>query len=186
MFPNVKRILTILLTSASRTTLEIVVLALYYIQTYFRSSLSEDRFHALILKYFRNSHQRCSAKKRFLKISQISQENTCVGVLFHKNADWIPAALSKVFSSELCQFLRTPILKNKTNQTRLLPLFNQRHHTFIIMILWTCTQGNIQEEYCCKIFHQNGLYITHVNYYVVFIDDNYVQQLFLKKSLSDK
>ena len=29
---------------------------------------------------FKNSHPRCSVKKVFLKISQISQENTCVGV----------------------------------------------------------------------------------------------------------
>ena len=38
----------------------------------------------------RNSHvyvtrnRRCSVKKVFLKISQISQENTCVGVFFSK------------------------------------------------------------------------------------------------------
>ena len=29
---------------------------------------------------FKSSHRRCSVKKVFLKISQISQENTCVGV----------------------------------------------------------------------------------------------------------
>ena len=32
--------------------------------------------------FYRNSHRRCSLKKVFLKISQISQENTCVGVPF--------------------------------------------------------------------------------------------------------
>ena len=31
---------------------------------------------------FRNSHQRCSIKKLFLKISQYSQKNTCSGVSF--------------------------------------------------------------------------------------------------------
>ena len=32
--------------------------------------------------FYRSSHRRCSVKKVFLKISQILQENTCVGVSF--------------------------------------------------------------------------------------------------------
>ena len=37
-------------------------------------------------KNHRNSHQRCSIKKLFLKTSQYSQENTCVGVSLFANS----------------------------------------------------------------------------------------------------
>ena len=38
-----------------------------------------------LLKTYRSSHRRCSVKKVFLKISQNSQENTCVRVSFWLN-----------------------------------------------------------------------------------------------------
>ena len=46
-----------------------------------------------VLLYFydwnRSSHQRCSIKKLFLKFSQYSQENTCVGVFFAGLHVWL-------------------------------------------------------------------------------------------------
>ena len=38
--------------------------------------------HTCSMIHGRSSHQRCSKKKMFLKISQISQENTCAQVSF--------------------------------------------------------------------------------------------------------
>ena len=35
----------------------------------------------------KNSHRSCSLKKLFLKISQYSQENTCIGVFFNLKRD---------------------------------------------------------------------------------------------------
>ena len=40
------------------------------------------RYELWVKDRFRSSHHRCSIKKLFLKISQYSQENTCVGVSF--------------------------------------------------------------------------------------------------------
>ena len=42
------------------------------------------KIHVLLYFYYetRSSHRRCSIKKLFLKISQHSQENTCVGISF--------------------------------------------------------------------------------------------------------
>ena len=37
---------------------------------------------------FRSTHRRCSVKKVFFKISQISQANTCVGVSFDTSSHW--------------------------------------------------------------------------------------------------
>ena len=44
----------------------------------------------------------------FLKVSQLSEENTCVGVFFNKVADLQPASFLKrgsnqVFSCEVCE-----------------------------------------------------------------------------------
>ena len=48
----------------------------------------------LILLTCRSNHCRCFIKKVFFKISQNSQENTCIGVSFFKKiAAWRPAAL---------------------------------------------------------------------------------------------
>ena len=45
-------------------------------------------------------------KRVFLKISQYSQENACVGVFLIKLQDW------RSFLMEFVKFLRTPVLKN--------------------------------------------------------------------------
>ena len=52
MFPNITRILTILLTTVSTSaTIERANSSLRYIKTDFRKSMTEDRFNALILIY---------------------------------------------------------------------------------------------------------------------------------------
>ena len=52
MFPNVTRILTILLTTASTSaTVGTANSSLRYVKTDFRNSVTEDRFNALILMY---------------------------------------------------------------------------------------------------------------------------------------
>ena len=56
------------------------------------------------------SHQRCSIKKSFLKISQYSQENNCVGVFFNKVASL--RLQHRCFPVNIAKFLRTTILKN--------------------------------------------------------------------------
>ena len=44
------------------------------------NKVSKYKVSALCFTYFKSSHQRCSIKKLFLKISKYSQESTCVGV----------------------------------------------------------------------------------------------------------
>ena len=67
--------------------------------------------HYLKFLKIRNSHGRCSVKKEFLKISQNSQENTWVRVLFLINLQASPATslketLTQVFSCELCKIFK--------------------------------------------------------------------------------
>ena len=52
MFPNIVRILSIILrTSSASTSVERANSALRYVKTDFRSTMSEDRFNALLLLY---------------------------------------------------------------------------------------------------------------------------------------
>ena len=51
------------------------------------------------MKFYRSSHERCSIKKLFLKISQSSQENTCARVSFLIN-----------LQAEACNFIKKEIL----------------------------------------------------------------------------
>ena len=66
----------------------------------------------------RSNHQRSSMKKLFLKISQCSLENTCVGVFLYKIAglkacNFIKKRLQhRYFSVNIAKFLRITILKN--------------------------------------------------------------------------
>ena len=60
-----------------------------------------------------SSHQRCSIKKMFLKISQYSQESTCVGVYFNKTlkaSNFQKETATKVFSCEYCKMSKNPYL----------------------------------------------------------------------------
>ena len=67
---------------------------------------------------FKSSHRRCSVKKVFLKISQISKENTCVEVFFNKVAglqacNFIKKILQyRYFPVKFAKLFKTPILKN--------------------------------------------------------------------------
>ena len=63
---------------------------------------------------FRSSHQRCSIKMLFIKISQYSQESTYVpwSLFLTKFQDWSPAAIFKIdfntgFSCEYCKILKS-------------------------------------------------------------------------------
>ena len=63
------------------------------------------------LLFFRSNHLKSSVKKSFLKISQISQENTCVRVYFNKFTCLRLATLSKetltyVFSCEFSEIFK--------------------------------------------------------------------------------
>ena len=62
-------------------------------------------------RFFGSSHRSCSVKKMFLKILQISQENTCVRafliMLFIKKG-----LQHRRFPVKFVKILRTPILKN--------------------------------------------------------------------------
>ena len=63
-------------------------------------------------------NRKCSTRKLFLKISEYSQENTCVGISFliKMQAFRDPALLketrTQVFFANIEKFLRAPILKN--------------------------------------------------------------------------
>ena len=61
----------------------------------------------------RSSHQRCYVKNVFLKISKISQENTCVGVFFFKKVATLlkKDSNTSVFPVNIAKSLRTSILK---------------------------------------------------------------------------
>ena len=63
----------------------------------------------------RSCHRRCSIKKLFLKISQCSQENTCVGFSFQLKLKMFRSATLCV-PINIVKFLRTPILKNICEQ----------------------------------------------------------------------
>ena len=61
----------------------------------------------------RSSHWRCSVKKVFLKICEVSQKNICVGVSGHQACNFIKKRLQHMcFPVKFHKFLRTPILKN--------------------------------------------------------------------------
>ena len=58
-----------------------------------------DHQQLVTLYLFQNSYQMCSIKKLFLKISQHSLENTCIGVSFYKVAVLRTATLLNIDSS---------------------------------------------------------------------------------------
>ena len=60
MFPNIVRILSIILrTSSASTSVERASSALRYVKTDFRSTMSEDRFNALLLLYVHRTCMLC-------------------------------------------------------------------------------------------------------------------------------
>ena len=56
--------------------------------------------------YCRRSHRRCSVKIMFLKISQNSQKNTCVGVLFDKLQVFRVETPTQVLSCVICEIFK--------------------------------------------------------------------------------
>ena len=59
---------------------------------------------------FRSSHGRCSVKIVFLKISQISQENTCIG-------DSKKEAPTQLFSCEYCEIFKNTYFQEHLRMT---------------------------------------------------------------------
>ena len=75
---------------------------------------------------FRSSHRSCSVKKVFLKISQISLENTCVRVSFLiKLKAWRPECLqlyqketpTQLFSCKICEIFKNNYFKEYLSMT---------------------------------------------------------------------
>ena len=94
---------------------------------------------------FRSSHRRSSVKKVLLKILQIAQENTCIGVtfqqtfgkreglqLYYKES---PTQAFSCFPKKIAKFFRSPILKNIWKRLFLQFLFffhGSNYHTFLL------------------------------------------------------
>ena len=101
------------------------------ISTLLNFKRSNHHFYCIFpaLCFSKSRHRRCSVKNVFLKISQYSKKNTCVGVFFNKVAglktcNFIKKRLQhSCFPVIIAKFLRTSISKN--NSERLL-LFMQR------------------------------------------------------------
>ena len=85
--------------------------------------------------YVASSHRRCSVKKVFLKISQISHENTCVGVFFcwscrpFQECKFIKIKRDSNtgFFVKFVKLLRTLILKNICERLLLIFYFGKSH-----------------------------------------------------------
>ena len=77
-----------------------------------RASLRHTIIHRDRLDLFRSSNQRCSVKKHVLKISQISQENTSVGIFFNNVMVFRPATLKRYRSSHQRCSIKRAVLKN--------------------------------------------------------------------------
>ena len=86
----------------------------------------------------KQSFRRCSSKYVFLKISQYSQENTCVGVNFYDSCR-TPVVAASVFCI-IVKFLQEFRFPNKCMVSSLLPYLLLRR----IIKLW-------QEDFCVKI-----------------------------------
>ena len=61
---------------------------------------------------FKSGHQRCYVKKVVLKISQLSQENTFIGVSFLIKLQVFRKLQYRYFPVKFAKFWRTLILKN--------------------------------------------------------------------------
>ena len=95
---------------------------------------------------FKSSHRRCSVKKLFLKISQISQENTCVrnaaGLQF---CNFVKKRLQQwCFPVKFAELLRTPILKNIFE--RLLLQFLSHGSCSLLNVINLSTKNKIQRR----------------------------------------
>ena len=93
---------------------------------------------------FRSSHQRCSIKRLFIKISQYSQEKTYVpwSLFLTKWQDWIPATLFKIdtntgFPCEYCKILKSTKFENTLHAAQ----FMKRNHWNVplCIFMFSCT-----------------------------------------------
>ena len=94
-----------------------------YLQIFVKAKFTVLKYNSKIsiiyhqIKFRKGITNRSSIKKPFLKISQYSQKNTCVGVSFlNKKQAFSPETLLKRgFNSgavNIAKFLKTPVLKN--------------------------------------------------------------------------
>ena len=137
----------------------------------------------------RSNHRGCSIKKLFLKISQNSQENTCVGVSFLTMLHALVCnftekeMLPQLFSCEFCEILSTPSLQNTSRQLFLfcslflglssfypfhISLFYQGFLSTALMRslprVFSRSASNYQTIHCIKsvrIGSYSGLYFSH-------------------------
>ena len=77
----------------------------------------------------RSSHQRCSAKKVLLKISQVSQESSVLEFLFNKVAglqacNFIKKKLQHRFSCKICEIFKTTYFE----ETSMKDCFSSKGH----------------------------------------------------------
>ena len=79
---------------------------------YFIVSFSQN--DKTVSRSYKSSHQRCSIKTVLLKISQISQENTCAGVSFQLYQKETPA---QVFSREICEIFKNTYFEEHMRTT---------------------------------------------------------------------
>ena len=95
------------------------------------SLLSLDSLNRL----FRSIHRRCSVKNVFLKVSQISQEYTCVGVSFNKVEGqqlFLKSLQHNYFPVKFAKFSRTAIIKCICE--RLLLIFRIQHNLYLLCL----------------------------------------------------
>ena len=73
-------------------------------------------FH--LFKLYRSSHQRRSIKKVFLKILQISQENTCASCRLQACNFIKKKTLAQMLSCEFCEIFKNTFLQNTSGRLR--------------------------------------------------------------------
>ena len=93
----------------------------------------------------RRSHRRCSVKKVFLKISQISPENTCVGVPFLVKK--IPA---QVFPCKICEIFKNTCKEAANNCFCILLYLWERLSAASSAVLHVSVTSWYRRSYCPK------------------------------------
>ena len=86
-----------------------------------QNSLQKEPILSFQPPLFRSNHRRCSIKKLFLKISEISQKNNCVGVSF------LMRLQDRCFPVKFAKVLRTPILNSICERLLLSVLFSEAY-----------------------------------------------------------
>ena len=126
---------------------------------------STDIITFIQLYLSRSSHRRCSVGKEvFLKISQISQENTCSRVSFlielqAETCSFLKKILwHRCFPLNFAKFLRTPFLQNTSGRLLLCMVYKSRV-CFILNSLTTniprvfSFSGTAFTDTFCSVYH---------------------------------